>query len=129
MFRRSTPKAAVLGLSFAAFALASGCANTQNKQSAATPAADANVPAIVKQVKQQPSTISGGGMIYELFVGNHFAARYNEKAKELKLTDFSGNGSCEFDETGVLKVPADAKSSYRDYCSQLSTNTMDFLKQ
>ena len=126
MFIKNTPKSAIYSLAFASIAMLGGCANMQNKQAAA-PAPDTNALAIVKQVKQQPSVISGGGMIYELFVGNRFTARYSEQSKELKLTDFTNSGSCEYDAAGMLKIPADAKADYPQYCSHLSNNAIDFL--
>ena len=130
MLNRSTPKLAVCLSAIAATMFLSGCVTmaTQEKQVLA-PEPDANAVEIITHVKQNPSVITGGGMIYELFVGDRFAARYNEKSQVLKLTDFDNEGACEYDDNGNLAVPEDADESYLNYCSHLSTNTIDYLNQ
>ena len=128
MFKRSTPKLAIYLSALASIALLAGCVTTQEKQVLAPPL-DANAVEIISQVKKDPSIITGGGMIYELFVGDHFAARYNERSKILNLTDIENNNACEYTSEGALVLPEGAGDSYLKSCSHLSTNTIDFLNQ
>ena len=131
MLNRSTPKLAVCLSAVAVTVFLSGCVTMGAKQEkqVLAPAPDANVANIITHVKQDPSVITGGGMIYELFVGDRFAARYNEKSQVLKLTDFDNEGACEYDINGNLALPESADESYLNYCSHLSTNTIDYLNQ
>lgn len=107
----------------------SGCVTTQEKKQVLAPQPDSNAMNIISHVKDDPSMITGGGMIYELFVGQRFAARYNEQSKLLRLTDIENENACEFGTDGILKLPEDANEAYLEFCSHLSTNTIDYLSQ
>ncbi len=129
MFTRSTPGLAIYLSTIASIILLTGCVTTQEKQALAPPPPDENAVEIINQVKEDPSIITGGGMIYELFVGERFAAQYNEKSQMLRLTDIENKNACEYTAAGTLKIPEDAESSYLEYCSRLSTSALDFLNQ
>ena len=129
MLTRSTPRSAIYLITLIIILVLSGCVTTQEKEVVLTPQPDSNAIDIISHVKEDPSMITGGGMIYELFVGQRFAARYNEKAQLLRLTDMENENACEFGTDGILKLPEDANEAYLDYCSHLSTNTIDYLNQ
>lgn len=103
-----------------------GCATSAPPQAVA-PTPDRHARQIVEQVKENPSSVSGGGMIYELFVGQRFSARYDERVKQLTLTDIENNRDCRYDAAGLLEVPENAEPGYSQYCSGLATNTDEFL--
>ena len=130
MLLRSTPKSAIWLSTLALAILLSGCVTTQQtKEVVLTPEPDNNAIEIISHVKDDPSMITGGGMIYELFVGQRFAARYNEKSQLLRITDIESENACEFGNDGVLKLPENATEEYLNACSRLSTNTIDYLNQ
>lgn len=49
---------------------------------------DENAVQIINQVKIQLSMILGGGMVYDLFVGGYFNARYNDKNSTIGINQF-----------------------------------------
>lgn len=110
-----------------AAATLAGCATTQPDQSAG-PAPDPNAVEIIQVVKEEPSAIRGGGMIYELFVGTEFNARFNDQSRTLTLTDLQGT-TCQYDEQGMLTIPEGADTGYVDHCTALSASTIQTLDQ
>ncbi len=109
--------------------LLSACALPKEKQTILTPAMDKNAVQIINQVKTQPSMISGGGMVYDLFVGGYFNARYNDKTSILTLTDLENTNSCQYSEEGVLQINEGTIPAYIDSCDQLSSETVQTLTQ
>jgi hypothetical protein len=108
-------------------AAVAGCGTSGPTQEAAPTSPDLNAVKIITHVKAEPSTITGGGMVYKLFVGGQFNAVYNDKARELKLTDLENKTTCSYDDKGMLTVPEDATKGYNAYCTNLATNTAQYL--
>ncbi|TPW14239.1 MAG: hypothetical protein FD130_1417 [Halothiobacillaceae bacterium] len=73
--------------------------------------------------------ISGGGMIYELFAGERFAARYNDQVGTLKINDIANSDACEYGADGMLVMPEKATPGYAQYCQHLSTNTLQVIEK
>lgn len=102
------------------------CSSTPVMESAPqTP--DHNAVQIISHVKAEPSSITGGGMVYELFVGGHFNAEFNDRLGVLKLTDLENETTCTFDASGMLTVPESARQGYTTYCLHLSNNTAQYI--
>lgn len=91
------------------------------------PQPDANALRIMERVKAQPSAMFGGGMVYELFVGQQFNARFDQREGELTLTDLSNERACKYTKEGLLETPEGAEKGYGQYCSDLSVNAYEFL--
>lgn len=111
----------IMGLALA------GCGTGGPVQEAAPTTPDANAVKIIDHVKVEPSSITGGGMVYKLFVGERFDAEFNDKAGVLTLTDLENETTCSYDANGMLTVPEGAIKGYADYCANLSTNTAEFI--
>jgi len=104
------------------------CATTAQQETAA-PTRDEHAVKIIELVKEEPSTIHGGGMIYELFVGTRFNAKYNDLESKLTIIDLENESSCEFAADGMLMIPEDAIKGYAQYCNDLSANTFSFITE
>ncbi len=117
-----------IGAAVITMLLGSSCA-FQEAQKPLAPPLDDNALKIIQHVKSQPSVIRGGGTIYELFAGERFNARYDEKLGKLILTDIVNDSFCEYGADGKLVVPAHTGTGYIQYCIHLSTNTVDFIEQ
>jgi hypothetical protein len=102
------------------------CASAPSQEIAPT-APDANATSILERVKSEPSAISGGGMIYTLFVGQRFNARYDQKAGEFTLTDIPNDRACRYSSDGMLQLPENAEKGYAQYCSDLANNAQHYL--
>ena len=116
---------------FGAYALTcivggTGCA-TQSQQAAITPEPDPAAIEIVHLVKESPTLIQGGGMVYELYMGEKFNARVDEREGSLVLTDFATQESCRFGVDGTLVVPDGAEPGYASFCQHLSTNAYELM--
>lgn len=92
-----------------------------------TPQPDANAVRIMERVAAQPSAVFGGGMIYELFVGQRFNARLDQRAGEFVLTDLGNERACHYTREGVLQTPAGAEMGLQQYCSNLVINAYQYL--
>lgn len=117
-----------LTLALTGLLAAIGCSSTPVMESAPiTP--DHNAVRIISHVKAEPSSITGGGMIYELFVGGHFNAEFNDSLGVLKLTDLENETTCTYDTSGMLTVPESARQGYAKYCLHLSNNTAQYFSE
>lgn len=106
-----------------------GCGTSGPIPEVAPAAPDANAVKIINRVKVEPTLITGGGMVYKLFVGERFDAEYNDKIGVLKLTDLENETTCSYDASGMLTVPEGAIKGYAEYCSHLSTNTAQYIAE
>lgn len=111
------------GLAMAA--LISACATPP--QEPQTPQPDANVIRIMERVTAQPSAVFGGGMVYELFVGQRFNARVDQRAGEFVLTDLGNERACHYSKEGVLQTPQGSEKGLQQYCSDLAVNAYQYL--
>jgi hypothetical protein len=124
----SRPSTFAAALSAGLVILASGCATTRS-QVVTNPQPDHHALQIMKLVKEEPSQIHGGGMIYELFVGGRFNARLNDHSGDLTITDLENDSDCTFHADGVLEADDPASPEYATYCAHLSTNTYELLDE
>lgn len=106
-----------------------GCAYMASESPLPSPTVDHNAIALIERIKSTPSRMSGGGMIYELFVGGHFNAKFDQREGELTLADIETEYACRYGADGLLKLPADAASSHISFCTQLIANTTAHLDQ
>lgn len=104
-----------------------GCANFSSDQDPLKPTIDPNAVALIERVKAEPSRVSGGGMIYELFVGGHFNAKLDQQEGTLTLADIETNTLCQYGTDGLLKQPPNISSGHTEFCTQLSANTAAML--
>lgn len=106
-------------------ALLTACASAP--QQAQAPQPDANAVRIMERVTAQPSAVFGGGMVYELFVGQRFNARLDQRAGEFVLTDLGTERACHYSKDGILQTPEGSEKGLRQYCSDLAVNAYQYL--
>lgn len=101
------------------------CASAPQEPQAPQP--DVNAVRIIERVTAQPSAVFGGGTIYELFVGQRFNARVDQRAGEFVLMDLGNERACHYTSDGVLQPAAGDAKSLRQYCSDLANNAYQYL--
>lgn len=106
-------------------ALLGACATAPTEPD--TPQPDANAVRIMERVTAQPSGVFGGGTVYELFVGQRFNARLDQRAGEFVLTDLGNERACHYTREGVLQTPQGAEPGLQQYCSNLAINAYQYL--
>ena len=104
-----------------------GCANLSSTSSVPEPTVDQNAIELIERIKNTPSRMSGGGMIYELFVGGHFNAKFDQREGELTLADIETDYACRYGADGLLRMPGEATNSHISFCTQLIANTTALL--
>lgn len=105
--------------------LVSACASAPQEPQAPQP--DANAVRIMERVTAQPSAVFGGGMVYELFVGQRFNARLDQRAGEFILTDLGNERACHYSTEGILQAPAGSEKGLQQYCADLAVNAYQYL--
>lgn len=105
--------------------LLNACATAPQKPQAPQP--DVNAVRIMERVTAQPSAVFGGGMIYELFVGQRFNARVDQRAGQFVLTDLGNERACHYTKDGVLQTAEGDANGLRQYCSDLANNAYQYL--
>lgn len=105
----------------------SGCMNFSVNSEPAKPIVDRNAVTLIERIKAGPSRVSGGGMIYQLFVGGHFDAKLDQREGTLTLADIETNTQCQYDSAGLLMQPANVGNDHIGYCAELTANTVAML--
>lgn len=106
-----------------------GCMNLSVNPDPAKPVIDHHAVSLIERVKSDPTRVSGGGMIYQLFVGGHFDAKLDQREGTLTLADIETDTHCLYSLDGLLKLPAEIGSEHARYCAELSANTAAILSQ
>lgn len=114
-------------LGILALVTVTGCVNFSIDPAPASPTIDRNAVTLIERIKAEPSRVSGGGMIYELFLGGHFDAKLDQHEGTLTLADIETNTRCQFGTDGTLKRPPNVGNEHAGFCAELTAKTAAIL--